>query len=94
MGSCTYNNKLYYFFGGLGYSKTQQVRNCTSQVIQFDPDSNNYENFQIWHKPERLLTERRSVTTIIFDRNLLSLGGINKHGYNLNEVVYIDMETK
>ena len=43
MGSCTYQSKLYYFFGGLGYSKTQQVRNCTNQIIEFDPDTRQFE---------------------------------------------------
>ena len=63
-------------------------------MIEFDPDTRHYEPFQIWHKPERLLTERRCVTTCIVDKHLLSLGGINKHGYNINEIICIDMETK
>ena len=31
---------------------------------------------------------------MLFDRHLLSLGGINKQGNNLNELLCIDMETK
>lgn len=94
MGSCVYDHKLYYFFGGLGYNQTKQARCCTSQVIQFDPVTRHYEQYHIWHSPERLLTERRSVTTILFDKNLLCLGGINTHGYNINEMVCINMETR
>ena len=70
------------------------MRNCTSQVVEFNPDTRHYEPVQIWHSPERLLTERRSVTTLLVDRHLLSLGGINKHGYNIDEMLSIDLESK
>ena len=29
-GSCCYNGKLYYLFGGLGFDRTLKVRQCTS----------------------------------------------------------------
>ena len=40
------------------------------------------------------MTERRCVTTILIDKHVLSMGGINKHGYNINQMVCIDMETR
>ena len=41
-----------------------------------------------------MLSERRYVTTLLLGKHLISLGGINKHGFGLKDVIYIDMETK
>ena len=94
MGSCAYKNKLYYFFGGLGYNKRLKTRDNTSQVIEYDPDMRHFEPVVVWHNQQRLLTERRCVTSMLFDRHVLSLGGIDKHGNNISEFLCIDMETK
>ena len=93
-GSCTYQGKLYYFFGGLGFKKDLKVRLCTSQVIEFDPATRSFEQVSIWHKPDRLLAERRYMTTLLVGQKFLCLGGINKQGYALREMLCIDMETK
>ena len=93
-GSCTYKGKFYYFFGGLGFNKNLKVRLCTSQAVVFDPDTRSYELMTLWHKPERLLTERRYVTTLLVDRQMLCLGGINKHGYGLSDLLSINLETR
>ena len=94
LGSCVFLNKLYYFFGGLGFDRKLQVRVCSSQVIEFDPESRSYTPIQLWHKPERLLTERRYVSTLLVGEKLLCLGGINKHGYGLSDLICINMITK
>ena len=93
-GSCAYQGKLYYFFGGLGFNKNLKVRLCTSQVIEFDPATRNFEPVNIWHKPDKLITERRYMTTLLVDKKFLSLGGVNKQGYALKELICVDMETK
>ena len=38
-GSCCYKGKMYYFFGGLGFNHRMQVRLCTSQALEFDPET-------------------------------------------------------
>ena len=94
LGSCTYKQKMYYFFGGLGFNKSLGERLCTSQVIEFDPETRHYERINLWCNPDRLLSERRYITTLLLGKNLLCLGGINKHGYGLKDVICIDMDTK
>ena len=92
-GSCTYNGKLYYFFGALGYDRRLKLRNCTSQAIKFNPNTRNYSQIQLWHEPERLLIPRRYPTMLCVGKDLLCLGGINRQGYNLKELLCIDMNT-
>ena len=94
LGSCVYNNKLYYFFGGLGFHRTLQVRLCSEQVLEFDPKTRDWKEIHFWHKPDRHLTERRYVTTLLIGKHFLCLGGINKQGYGLKDFICIDMETK
>ena len=94
LGSCTYKDKMYFFFGGLGFHRSLKVRLCTSQVIEFDPDTRHYERINLWCNPDRLLSERRYVATLLLGKHLLSLGGVNKHGYGLQDLLCIDMETK
>ena len=94
LGSCCYKGKLYYFFGGLGFDRTLKVRLCTSQVLEFDPDTRKFENFNFWHKPERLLAERRYMATLLLGKKFICLGGVSKQGYGLNEILSIDIETK
>ena len=94
LGSCVYKDKMYFFFGGLGFHRSLKVRLCTSQVIEFDPDTLHYERINLWCNPDRLLSERRYVATLLLGKHLLSLGGVNKHGYGLQDLLCIDMETK
>jgi len=63
-------------------------------VIEFDPETRHYERISLWSNPDKLLSERRYITTLLIDRNLLCHGGINKHGYGLADMLSIDMETK
>ena len=93
LGSCAYNNKLYYFFGGQGYERRLKVRLCTSQAFVFDPRTCRYSEFQLWHKPDRMLLPRRYVTMLLLGSDLLCLGGINRQGYNLKQLLCIDMNT-
>ena len=93
LGSCAYNNKLYYFFGGQGFERRLKIRLCTSQAFSFDPNTRKYAEVQLWHKPERLLSPRRYITMLLLGKDLLCLGGINKHGYGLNQLLCIDMNT-
>jgi len=94
MGSCLFRGKMYYLFGGLGFDKNLKIRQNTSQIIEFDPKTNTYDRINLWHKPERLLAERRQLCTLLVETKLLCLGGINKHGYALKGVVCIDLETR
>lgn len=67
---------------------------CSSQIIEFDPETRSYQEIVVWHRPDRLLSERRCSSTLIVGNQLLCLGGINKHGYCLKDLLCIDMETK
>ena len=93
-GSCAYKGKLYYFFGGLGFKKELKVRLCTSQVIEFDPATRTFEPVNLTHKPDRLLSERRYMTTLLIGQKFLCLGGVNKQGYGLKDLLCIDMESR
>ena len=92
-GSCAYNGKLYYIFGAQGYDHLLKERGCTSQAFEFNPDTRNYSEIQLWHDPESLLVPRRYVTSLLVGKDLLCLGGINRQGYNLKELLCIDMNT-
>jgi len=94
LGSCCYQRKFYYFFGGLGFNRNLKVRLCTAQVIEFNPETRNFDQINLWHKPDRLLAERRYMTTLLVGQKFLCFGGINKQGYALKELLSIDMETK
>ena len=85
LGSCVYKNKMYFFFGGQGYHRSLKVRLCTSQVIEFDPETRHFQQVHLWCNPDRMLSERRYVTTLLIGQHLLSLGGVNKHGFGLQD---------
>ena len=53
LGSCAYKQKMFYFFGGLGFNKSLGERLCTSQVIEFDPQTQHFERINLWCNPDR-----------------------------------------
>ena len=82
-GSCVYNEKLYYFFGGQGFDKIQKARICTDQVVTFDPVTGAYEFIPVTHPQDRQLHTRRQMSSILIDKHYICLGGINTHGYGI-----------
>lgn len=93
-GSCVYNNKLYFFFGGQGFDKIQKARSCTDQAVSFDPDTGVYEFLTLTHPQDRQLHTRRQMTSLLIDKHMLCLGGLNTHGFGLEDFLSINLETK
>ena len=93
LGQCVYKEKCYFFFGSMGFSSLYKERASTNQIIEFDLQRKRWEVKHPFHKPEKFFSGRSHVASLIIDKFYLCLGGINKYGFALDEMVMIDMDT-
>lgn len=77
----------------MGYSNIYKERASTNQIIELDLATKKWNIKQPFHKPEKFFIGRSHIASLIVDKYFLALGGINKYGYALDEMVMIDMDT-